>query len=168
MEKNLEQLLLYTAFSCMACDGEIAHEEVEAIKQMAIDKHAFGNLDVENELQQMVSAINAKGKGFLKQYLLTIDGCDFTKEEECSILQVALDTILADNVVKYSEVKFFKVLRSNLKHLSDKEILELVEGIDESFLAKDVKQSYAELFEAYFENIELGNLIIDELKTKEL
>lgn len=161
MEKNLEQILLYTAFSCMACDGEIAHEEVEAIKQMAIDKHAFGNLDVENELQQMVSAINTKGKGFLKQYLLTIDGCDFTKEEECSILQVALDTIVSDNDIRYSEVKFFKVLRSNLKHLSDDEILMQVKGIDESFLAQDIKQSYAELFESYFENIELNEMIIN-------
>ena len=161
MEKNLEQILLYTAFSCMACDGEIAHEEVEAIKQMAIDKHAFVNLDVENELQQMVSAINTKGKGFLKQYLLTIDGCDFTKEEECSILQVALDTIVSDNDIRYSEVKFFKVLRSNLKHLSDDEILMQVKGIDESFLAQDIKQSYAELFESYFENIELNEMIIN-------
>ena len=161
MEKNLEQILLYTAFSCMACDGEIAHEEVEAIKQMAIDKHAFGNLDVENELQQMVSAINTKGEGFLKQYLLTIDGCDFTKEEECSILQVALDTIVSDNDIRYSEVKFFKVLRSNLKHLSDEEILGQVKGIDESFLAQDIKQSYTELFEAYFENIELNEMIIN-------
>ena len=161
MEKNLEQILLYTAFSCMACDGEIAHEEVETIKQMAIDKHAFGNLNIENELQQMVSAINTKGKGFLKQYLLTIDGCDFTKEEECSILQVALDTIVSDNDIRYSEVKFFKVLRSNLKHLSDEEILEKVKGIDESFLAQDIKQSYAELFESYFENIELNEMIIN-------
>ena len=161
MEKNLEQILLHTAFSCMACDGEIAHEEVETIKQMAIDKHAFGNLNIENELQQMVSAINTKGKGFLKQYLLTIDGCDFTKEEECSILQVALDTIVSDNDIRYSEVKFFKVLRSNLKHLSDEEILEKVKGIDESFLAQDIKQSYAELFESYFENIELNEMIIN-------
>lgn len=161
MEKNLEQLLLYTAFSCMACDGEIAHEEVEAIKRMATEKHSFGNLNIENELQQMVSAINTKGKGFLKQYLLTIDGCDFTKEEECSILQVALDTIVSDNDIRYSEVKFFKVLRSNLKYLSDEEILEQVKGIDESFLAQDIKQSYAELFEAYFENIELNEMIIN-------
>lgn len=161
MEKNLEQILLHTAFSCMACDGEIAHEEVEAIKQMAIEKHAFGNLNIENELQQMVSAINTKGKGFLKQYLLTIDGCDFTEEEECSILQVALDTIVSDNDIRYSEVKFFKVLRSNLKHLSDEEILEQVKGIDESFLAQDIKQSYTELFEAYFENIELNEMIIN-------
>lgn len=33
---ELNELFLKTAFSCMACDGEIASEELELVKQYAI------------------------------------------------------------------------------------------------------------------------------------
>ena len=39
MELNFNNLLLRTAFSCMACDGEIAPEEVALMKNMAIEKN---------------------------------------------------------------------------------------------------------------------------------
>lgn len=161
MENNFEKLLLQTSFACMACDGEIAHEEVEAIKAFAEEKRAFGNLDIETELQMLVEEINKKGKAFLKQYLLMVADSRLSVEQECAVLQIALDTIKSDNDVRYSEVKFFKVLRSNLKSITDEEILERVDGIDESYLAQDIKQSYMEMFDSYFDNIELSKIVIN-------
>jgi hypothetical protein len=81
-------------------------------------------------------------------------------EQECAVLQIALDTIKSDNDIRYSEVKFFKVLRSNLKNITDKEILERVDGIDESYLAQDIKQSYMEMYDSYFENIEIAQMAL--------
>ena len=160
MENEFEKLLLQTSFACMACDGEIAHEEVEAIKAFAEEKRAFGNLDVETELQMLVEEINKKGKAFLKQYLLMVADSSLSVEQECAVLQIALDTIKSDNDVRYSEVKFFKVLRSNLKSITDEEILERVDGIDESYLAQDIKQSYMEMFDSYFDNIEISHMTL--------
>lgn len=160
MENNFEKLLLQTSFACMACDGEIAHEEVEAIKAFAEEKRAFGNLDIETELQMLVEEINKKGKTFLKQYLLMVADSSLSVEQECAVLQIALDTIKSDNDIRYSEVKFFKVLRSNLKNITDKEILERVDGIDESYLAQDIKRSYMEMYESYFDNIEIAQITL--------
>ena len=66
MEQN--ELLLRTAFACMSCDGDIASEEVELIKQMANERHLFGDIDIDKELDSLVDEINKKGKGFLKEF----------------------------------------------------------------------------------------------------
>lgn len=160
MENVFEKLLLQTSFACMACDGEIAHEEVATIKSFAEEKKTYGNIDVETELQMLVEEINKKGKTFLKQYLLMVADSSLSVEQECAVLQIALDTIKSDNDIRYSEVKFFKVLRSNLKNITDKEILERVDGIDESYLAQDIKQSYMEMYDSYFENIEIAQMAL--------
>lgn len=158
METNFNKLLLRTAFSCMACDGEIAPEEVALIKTMSREKSLFGDVDIEVELRKMLGELNSKGKLFLKQYLNNIAELEMSKEQELSILQVAVDTILSDSKIEYSEIKFFKIIRSNMKVVSDAEILEGVRGIDESFIEKDINVSYISLENSYFNNIEFTTL----------
>ena len=153
MEQN--ELLLRTAFACMACDGEIAPEEVALIKQMATEKHLFGEIDIDQELDNLVKEINLKGKGFLMQYLRIFANQTLTEEEELKVADVAVQTIRADKKIEYNEIKFFKVLRSNLKVVSDETLLEKIDGIDENYLAEDIRSDYFEKFDDYFNNIEL-------------
>lgn len=153
MEHN--ELLLRTAFACMSCDGDIATEEINLIKQMATEKHLFGDMDIDKELDKLVDEINLKGKGFLKQYLISLAEQTLTEEEELEVADVAVQTIRADNVIQYSEIKFFKVLRSNLKVVSDETLLEKIEGIDENYLAQDIRADYLQMYDDYFNTIEL-------------
>lgn len=158
MEQN--ELLLRTAFACMSCDGDIASEEVELIKQMSKDKHLFGEIDIDKELDELVEEINLKGKGFLKQYLVSLAEESLTEEQELKVADVAVQTIRADNRIEYSEIKFFKVLRSNLKIVSDGTLLEKIDGIDENYLAQDVQADYLQMYDDYFNTIELPNFEI--------
>lgn len=153
MEQN--ELLLRTAFACMSCDGDIASEEIELIKQMATEKHLFGEIDIDKELDKLVKEINEKGKGFLKQYLISLADQTLTEDEELKVADVAVQTIRADNIIQYSEIKFFKVLRSNLKVVSDETLLEKIEGIDENYLAQDIRADYLQMYDDYFNTIEL-------------
>lgn len=153
MEQN--ELLLRTAFACMSCDGDIATEEVDLIKQMATEKHLFGDIDIDKELDKLVSEINEKGKGFLKQYLVSLAEQTLTEDEELNIADVAVQTIRSDNKIEYSEIKFFKVLRSNLKVVSDETLLEKIDGIDENYLAQDIRADYLQIYDDYFNAIEL-------------
>ena len=153
MEQN--ELLLRTAFACMSCDGDIATEEVELIKQMANEKHLFGDIDIDKELNKLVEEINQKGKGFLKQYLTTLADQTLTAEQELQLADVAVQTIRIDNRIEYSEIKFFKVLRSNLKIVSDETLLEKIDGIDENYLAQDIRADYLQIYDDYFNTIEL-------------
>ena len=64
------ELLLKTAFACMACDGEIATEEVALVKNWtANNPELFGGMDVELTLNNYVDKINEKGMGFLSEYI---------------------------------------------------------------------------------------------------
>lgn len=160
MEQN--ELFLRTAFACMSCDGEIASEEVELIKQMSKEKQLFGEIDIDKELDELVREINLKGKGFLKQYLVNLAEESLTEEQELKVADVAVQTIRADNRIGYSEIKFFKVLRSNLKIVSDETLLEKIDGIDENYLAQDIQAGYLQMYDDYFNTIELPKF---EMKT---
>lgn len=153
MEQN--ELLLRTAFACMSCDGDIASEEVDMIKQMSKDKRLFGDIDIDKELDELVKEINLKGKGFIKEYLINLAEESLTEEQELKVADVAVQTICADSRIEYSEIKFFKVLRSNLKIVSDETLLEKIDGIDENFLAQDIHTDYLQMYDDYFSAIEL-------------
>jgi len=161
MEQN--KLLLRTAFACMSCDGDIATEEVETIKQMSKERRLFGELNIDKELDELVNEINLKGKGFLKQYLISLAEETLTEEQELKVADVAVQTIRADNKIEYSEIKFFKVIRSNLKIVSDDTLLEKIDGIDENYLAQDIRADYLQMYDDYFNTIELPKFEIGKI-----
>ena len=78
-----------------------------------------------------------------------------TEEQELKVADVAVQTIRIDNRIEYSEIKFFKVLRSNLKTVSDETLLEKIDGIDENYLAQDIQADYLQMYDDYFSTIEL-------------
>ena len=151
----------------MACDGEIAKEEISLIKKMSTEKHLFGDIDLDEELASLVKEINLKGKGFLKQYLLSLAEQTMSEEEEIRVADVAVQTIRSDNKIEYSEIKFFKVLRSNLKVVSDEILLEKIDGIDENYLAQDIRADYLQLYDDYFNTIDLPQFDVLEKLSKE-
>lgn len=165
MENKLNELLLKTAFACMACDGDIAPEEVDLIKNFDKDGHLFGSIAVDKELKSMVEELNKLGKIFLKNFLNTINESQLNEEDSIKVLDVAAKMIKADNIIQYSEIKFFKVIKANL-NVSDDIILEKVEGIDDMWVAQDIKD-YGTIFNAYFDNIELPKFNLESLSLKE-
>jgi len=157
---DYNSLLLKTAFACMACDGDIATEEVQLIKDYAKSSESFGDIDIDKKLNELVNEINQNGKRFLKDYLTDVYEATLSVEQELQLLTVAVQMILADKVIEYNEIKFFKVIRSNLKVASNETILQKVEGVTEDFLAEDIKADYLQLFDDYFENIELPHFVL--------
>lgn len=116
------ELLLKTAFCCMACDGEIAPEEIQLVKKITEQSELFSNLDVEKELNAFIAQINEQGKAFLANYIQEVANASLSTEEELQLIKIAIQTIEADENVEYSEVSFFKRIRAKL-NISDDEIL---------------------------------------------
>lgn len=59
------ELYLKTAFCCMACDGDIANEEVDLIRNYVRESSLFEGLEVERLLNEYIQKINAQGIAFL-------------------------------------------------------------------------------------------------------
>ena len=173
MEKNnLNKLLLKTAFSCMACDGDIDKREVKLIKELHQEHKTFGEIDINSELDTMLLALNQDGPKFLRDYFSELTSTELSEAEELKLVEVAIETIKADDKIEYSEVKFFKVIRSKLK-IADEPILEKHPDFEE-YLEKDIiSDSYlSNLLDDFFDTHTLPEFqlisTIDESILKDL
>jgi len=112
---QFNKLLLKTAFSCMACDGDIDKREVKLIKKLQKENQTFGEIDINTELDTLLLDINKDSQQFFKDYFNELAISELTEANELKLIEVAIDTIKADGKIEYSEIKFFKVIRSKLK-----------------------------------------------------
>ncbi len=138
----------------MACDGDIAKEEVKLVNDITSKQELFKDIDVEAKINEYIASINAKGVLFLKQYLKELEVQELSTEVQMRIVDFAIQTIFADSQIEYSEVKFFKKIRSRLS-LNDEQILTKHPDI-EDFLLPDINIiEDPEWNNVVFENINL-------------
>lgn len=154
METTKNELFLRTAFACMACDGDIATEEIALVKDLTEKSTLFSSLDVERKLNEYVSQINEQGKKFLFTYLSDVTNAELTVDEELEIVKIAIQTIEADNKIEYTEISFFKKIRQRL-NISDEVILTELPN-KEDYLLPDIKMPEDMNWNAHFENITLN------------
>lgn len=142
MEKLIfNKLLLKTAFSCMACDGDIDKREVALIKAMHQKEKIFGEIDINQELDKLLLEINRDSHNFLRSYFKELTSTELAEQEELKLIEVAINTIKADDKVEYSEVRFFKVIRSKLK-IANEPILALHPDFEEYLEQDIISESY--------------------------
>ena len=152
-----EVLYLKTVFCCMACDGDIAPEEIEVVKNFCSEDVVFNGLDAETYLNSWIPEINENGSSFFQSYLKEVSSISLSEREQLTLVDLAIRTIEADNRIEYSEIKFFKKIRACLS-VSDETILK--EHPDkEEFLLPDIKVSEKPLWDdnTTFATITLGN-----------
>lgn len=151
---DTNELYLKTIFCCMACDGDIAKEEIALVNDITFKQKAFRDMNVEATINDYVASINEKGALFLKQYLKELESRNLSTEEQMTIVDLAIQTIYADSKVDYSEVKFFKKIRCRLS-LTDEQILAKHPDV-EDFLLPDINViEDPEWDNIVFENINL-------------
>lgn len=150
-----KELYLKTAFCCMACDGNIAEEEVQLIRDYTKESLVFQGLDVEKLLNDYIKAINATGMSFLNSYLSEIKSIDMTETEELQLVKIAIQMIEADKEVLYSEIKFFKRIRKCLS-VSDEVLNREFPDKEDFFLPDIAQQEYEFVLESEFASIQLS------------
>ncbi|MDR2292094.1 MAG: TerB family tellurite resistance protein [Prevotellaceae bacterium] len=157
--KKFDELLLKTAFCCMASDGDIDKREVAIIQSICEALPSFENIDLKDEMNRYVSEINLDSKQFITDYFTALEQADLTEQNELVLIDVAIQVIKADDVIEYSEIKFFKNIRYRLA-VSDEKIIEhfssTVEEIDQ-FLGEDIiTESFLdEIAKQYFDTVNL-------------
>ena len=154
---EINELYLKTAFCCMACDGDIASEELELIKEYASNSDLFLNLDIENKLNEYVIKINQQGFSFLNSYFKDLTSFSLTEVQELNIVRIAIQMIEADNKIEYSEISFFKKIRLQLS-ISDEAILAEIPNKEDYLLPDIIQKEYEFVSDSAFSTINLYNL----------
>lgn len=144
MERNtINTLLLKTAFCCMACDGEIAFEEIGLIKTICKENSTLQEIDFETEINKFIAEIKVDSKQFLSDFFKMIEdeAPGLTEQEEFDLIDIAIKVIKADSKIEYSEIKFFKAIRYCFKTEDDRIISYFSESVEdiELFLGKDIQ-----------------------------
>ena len=133
---NTEELYLKTVFCCMACDGSIAEEEIKALGRFVKNTPYFKTIDTQDVINRYVREINNQGITFLMSFLKELSEAQLEEKDELVIIKLAIEMIKADNHIEYSEVSFFKKIRSRL-NVSDETILSCME-VEDLFLNQDI------------------------------
>ena len=162
MENN--ELYLKTAFCCMACDGDIAEEEVALLKSIAANEHVFDGLDIQDKINEYVSAINEQGNLFLNQFIDEVREADLEDDAALQLIKIAIETIEADKLIEYSEVSFFKRIRKQLK-ISDDVVLAAMPDKEDFFLP-DIDDDSAVDWDSLFGNIQFENIQLGDIATE--
>jgi uncharacterized tellurite resistance protein B-like protein len=136
-------------------DGNIDKREIALVKSMCEKSPLFENFNLEEEINALVMKLNTRGKEFISYYFDLLKRSTLTEQEELTLIDFAINTIKADGQIEYSEIKFFKVIRHNLKISNDK-ILVVYPDI-EQFLEEDIiTESYLEkITKLYLDTAEL-------------
>lgn len=167
MNKKFDELLLKTAFCCMASDGEIAQEEIDTIQKLCQREEMLKKMDFQNEIKRFVEEINKQGMQFIKNYLDELEKTSLTELENINLLNIVFEVIFADGKVEYSEVKFFRNIRIRLS-ISNEVIEKSFSNTPDLdvFLAKDIVDhlSVEKVTQQYFSSIEIPQFNLEEFK----
>lgn len=150
-----KELYLKTIFCCIACDGEIAEEEIYLVRELCANDNLFSDINAEKYINTWIAEINEQGSVFLQSYLKEILMLGLDDKEQLLLVSLALKAIDTDCYIEYSEVKFFKKIRSRLS-ISDEAILGEYPD-KEDFLLPDLK--IAEL-PTWDDNIQFAQITI--------
>lgn len=151
--KVSQELLLKTAFCCMACDGDIAADEIDLLKEFAEKDDSWKGFDIQTAVNKGIVEINERGVAYLGDYLKEVANADLDEEDSLKLIDIAIRMIEADKKVEYSEVKFFKKIREMLK-VSDEKLFQTFPDKEDYFLP-DISAPKEFDRTASFENIQL-------------
>ena len=99
--------------------------------------------------------LNEKGKAFIQYYFETLEKSNLSDQEQLTMIDFAVKTIMADDQIEYYEIKFFKNIRHRLS-LSDQQILSTYPELEDYLEADIITDSFLNNITAQF--IEESNI----------
>lgn len=164
---ELRNLLIRTAFSSMACDGNIDVKELEMVKGFILRDGLCEPDALESELNKLVQEFNADGVHFLETFLTQLRSASMSEAEQIQVLRYAIEIVKADEVIDYCEIKFCKTIRAFLS-VTDERIISSLGDVSE-FLERDISsRSYLESIKNNLSFMErLPNVSVTEVEDDE-
>lgn len=112
---NFKEILLRTAVSAIACDGDIDDREKEALYNIEKNSPYFSSEDLSSELNNLIKDCMSNLKLFKDKLFQSIDEVELNIVEELTLLEISFRIIAADEIEQESEQEFIINLRKHLK-----------------------------------------------------
>lgn len=112
---DFQCLLLKSAVSAMACDGEIAQAELEELQDIASNEVYFLGFDFDALLEHLLTLHDRDGAAFVNDYLTALDDSTITARQKVLVMEVVLRIISSDRKIEDSEVHFLNAVQRRLK-----------------------------------------------------
>lgn len=153
MEKiSFDKILFRSAFSVMACDGEIHRDEISAFKNISTKNPYFSDIDFETEMKSAVDELKSKGINYITEFFEILKRSNFKEKQKLLLIEIILKIIDADNKVDDNELSFLNT------------VINILNLTEEFLIMKFPKRlNYFLDMSSYGNNIYLKN-ILDNIK----
>ena len=123
----------------MASDGNIDNREIQIIEDLCAANSNFEEINVRQSIQKLLELIKNDSEKFMSDYCKSIENLRLSPNQESVFVDFALNTILADDEIHYSEIKLLKKI-SKLLSLNIEEIIKKFPDF-EMYLGDDIATS---------------------------
>ena len=116
--KEFTAVLLEVSFAAMVCDGKIAPEEMEQLRQIEAKDFYFKDFDLSKRLDELHSEFDLYRFKLVEKALDKLYKLDFEENQKLILIDFALGIARADGEMQESEIKFINALIRNTQSSS--------------------------------------------------
>ena len=120
----------------MTSDGNIDNREIQIIEDLCAANTNFEGINVRQSIQEFLELIKNDSENFMSDYFKSLENLRLSPNQESIFVDFALNTILADDEIHYSEIKLLKKI-SKLLSLNIEDIIKKFPDF-EMYLGDDI------------------------------
>ena len=114
-KEEFADIYLKVAFAAILADGEIAEEEIAALKKFNENEYYLSGYDLDSQINKYQNKFIARGYIVIKTILNELAYADISDSQKLILLNLAIQIVRADHLITLDEINFIKQLTSNLK-----------------------------------------------------
>ncbi len=117
--KEFIETLLEIAFASMICDGDIAPEEEQYLRDIEKGDFYLKDFDMSEKLDKLNSDWELHGLNLCERILNSTYKLDLSEDQKIVIMDFAIGILRADNIIQQAEIEFINTLMQNIKISAD-------------------------------------------------
>lgn len=113
--KEFIEILLEIAFASMVCDGDIAPEEQQYLREIEKSDFYLKEFDMAKKLDKLNSNWALHGLNLCERILNSTYKLDLSENQKIVIMDFAIGIVRSDGIMQQAEIEFVNTLMRNIK-----------------------------------------------------
>ena len=117
--KEFIEVLLEVAFASMVCDGDIAAEEGQYLRDIEKGDFYLKEFDMSKKLDKLNSDWELHGLNLCEKIINSTYKLDLLENQKIVIMDFAIGIVRSDGIMQQAEIEFVNTLMRNIKISAD-------------------------------------------------